>query len=470
MTDQKYKDLMNGGWSYPKKESTDPEEVKKVVDKYLTDNKIDSETIDKKITDGVSKIVADAPEDFDTLKEMSDWISQHSDSAAAMNSDILDNKSGIESLQKDKANATDVEALQTEVSNNKNAISEINDNLDVFGKCIHQKGEFYQGCGINNGVIISESNYDCYWMIPIEPNTNYYNTMNRAFYWYNENKTFIGSTPNGLSPSNARYLSIDFKAGADVKVYKGLYADNISHINDSLSALGKCKNLLKLKVGNMTQTGITLEVDNGKIHVYGTSTENTFIHIADITLKKGVSYKLCSQPFTKGNVYLLNGTIYQNNVYTPSKDEPQTVVLNIWNGQTVDFYITPMITTNINATADDFVPYTGDGDTLTADVAKMKNDVDNKYIDTFYLGSNSSTTFDISERVKIGYPIMIMAYPIDDQPGIWNYVGVIMPSSLDIHIVTLNSSNIEITMDNNYIITVKNTNADWGTHFKMRLI
>lgn len=48
MTDQKYKDLMNGGWSYPKKESTDPEEVKKVVDKYMTDNKIDSETIDKK--------------------------------------------------------------------------------------------------------------------------------------------------------------------------------------------------------------------------------------------------------------------------------------------------------------------------------------------------------------------------------------------------------------------------------------
>lgn len=123
MTDQKYKDLMNGGWSYPKKESTDPEEVKKVVDKYLTDNKIDSETIDKKITDGVSKIVADAPEDFDTLKEMSDWFSQHSDSAAAMNSDILSNKSGIETLK------NDIEPLKTEVNNNTNAIREINDNL-----------------------------------------------------------------------------------------------------------------------------------------------------------------------------------------------------------------------------------------------------------------------------------------------------------------------------------------------------
>ena len=100
----------------------------------------------------------------------------------------------------------------------------------------------------------------------------------------------------------------------------------------------------------------------------------------------------------------------------------------------------------------------------------IKNDVDTKYVDTFYLGSSSSTTFDISGRVKIGYPIMIMVYPVDDKPGIWNYVGVIMPSSLNIYIVTLNSSNIEITMDSNYIITVKNTNADWGTHFKMRLI
>lgn len=100
----------------------------------------------------------------------------------------------------------------------------------------------------------------------------------------------------------------------------------------------------------------------------------------------------------------------------------------------------------------------------------IKNDVDTKYVPTFYLGSNSSTTFDISGRVKIHYPIMIMVYPVNDQPGIWNYVGVIMPSSLNIYIVTLNSSNIEITMDSNYIITVKNTNADWGTYFKMRLI
>lgn len=37
----------------------------------------------------VAKIVAQAPESFDTLKEIADWISSHSDDAAAMNSAIV---------------------------------------------------------------------------------------------------------------------------------------------------------------------------------------------------------------------------------------------------------------------------------------------------------------------------------------------------------------------------------------------
>ena len=50
---------------------------------------------DAKITEKVAEIVADAPEDFDTLKEMSDWIDSHEDSAAAMNSAIQANATAI---------------------------------------------------------------------------------------------------------------------------------------------------------------------------------------------------------------------------------------------------------------------------------------------------------------------------------------------------------------------------------------
>ena len=54
-----------------------------------------AEEVGQAITDGVVKIVAGAPEDFDTLKEMSDWISSHETSAAAMNSAISGNSVAI---------------------------------------------------------------------------------------------------------------------------------------------------------------------------------------------------------------------------------------------------------------------------------------------------------------------------------------------------------------------------------------
>ena len=59
-------------------------------DNYYTKTETDYE-----ITEKVAEIVADAPEDFDTLKEMSDWIDSHEDSAAAMNSEIRANTLAI---------------------------------------------------------------------------------------------------------------------------------------------------------------------------------------------------------------------------------------------------------------------------------------------------------------------------------------------------------------------------------------
>ena len=50
------------------------------------------------ITTKIAEIVAEAPEDLDTLKEISDWISTHEDSASAMNSNIIKNQSDINEL------------------------------------------------------------------------------------------------------------------------------------------------------------------------------------------------------------------------------------------------------------------------------------------------------------------------------------------------------------------------------------
>ena len=56
-------------------------------------------SVRKQVADAVAKIVADAPEAYDTLKEISDWISNHTGDAATMNSQINTNQSDIAALK-----------------------------------------------------------------------------------------------------------------------------------------------------------------------------------------------------------------------------------------------------------------------------------------------------------------------------------------------------------------------------------
>lgn len=62
-------------------------------DKVYTKEETDSIIINK-----VSEIIANAPEDFDTLKEMSDWLIEHEDDAAEMNTNIIKNSNDIKEI------------------------------------------------------------------------------------------------------------------------------------------------------------------------------------------------------------------------------------------------------------------------------------------------------------------------------------------------------------------------------------
>ena len=62
------------------------------------------------VTAKIAEIVANAPEDLDTLKEIADWITEHADDAAAMNTQIQTNKDNI------AANTSDISALKTSVA------------------------------------------------------------------------------------------------------------------------------------------------------------------------------------------------------------------------------------------------------------------------------------------------------------------------------------------------------------------
>ena len=70
-------------------------QVKKNTDAIGVLNGTGAGSVTKTVSDAVANVVANAPSDFDTLKEISDWISTHTNSAATMNSQITTNKEGI---------------------------------------------------------------------------------------------------------------------------------------------------------------------------------------------------------------------------------------------------------------------------------------------------------------------------------------------------------------------------------------
>lgn len=86
------------------------------------------EETDNAITAKVAEIVAGAPEEFDTLKEMSDWLTEHSDSAATMNTAIQANAKAIAD-NKAEFDTTTAE-MQTEIDTNKTDILNVSEQIE----------------------------------------------------------------------------------------------------------------------------------------------------------------------------------------------------------------------------------------------------------------------------------------------------------------------------------------------------
>lgn len=95
-------------------------QVKKNTDAIGVLNGTGVGSVTKTVSDAIANVVANAPGDFDTLKEISDWISTHTDSAATMNSQITTNKDGIATLNTN---------LASEITRAKAAEKILTDNL-----------------------------------------------------------------------------------------------------------------------------------------------------------------------------------------------------------------------------------------------------------------------------------------------------------------------------------------------------
>ena len=114
-------------------------------------------SVKKTVTDEIAKVVADAPESLDTLKEISDWISSHESDASAMNSAIQANKSDISTLQTDKVDKETGKSLlaDTDKTNYDDAVSKTHthSNKDLLDKL----GQDSSGALTLDGGVVAEA-------------------------------------------------------------------------------------------------------------------------------------------------------------------------------------------------------------------------------------------------------------------------------------------------------------------------
>ena len=157
-------------------------------------------------------------------------------------------------------------------------------------------------------------------------------------------------------------------------------AELAKNTDDKLSVIGKCKNLLNPTLQTTTQDGVTCTNNgDGTYTINGTSTKDTWISFGSITLNPG-KYKFIA---TDNNVEVSNLCVSLNNtsiatpgsIFTIQSKCACTIGFSTYNNTFNNVLIKPMITTDLNATYDDFVPYTGEGETLTHDVAKLNSNL-----------------------------------------------------------------------------------------------
>lgn len=90
---------VEGGFNFSNKDE-DIASLKTDLTQEITDRKNADTDIQKSINttvnNAIAEIVANSPEDFNTLKEIADWIDTHEDSASAINTAIQTNKTNID--------------------------------------------------------------------------------------------------------------------------------------------------------------------------------------------------------------------------------------------------------------------------------------------------------------------------------------------------------------------------------------
>lgn len=211
----------------------DDSELQNQITQEIADRKSADTTIQNSISttvnSAIAEIVANSPADFDTLKEIADWIDTHEDSASAMNTAIQENKNALNN----KVDKVSGKGLSTNdyTTTEKNKLNNIN--IKNFGS------------PYNTTRYVEISSYENF--AGVEVNIAY------SGKWYFSNP---GSAPLYLGSGGATYNNYGLTGYAWGTENKKLYLRFSGYRGVSVSVLGAMTNTVS--ISDWTTTAPTL--------------------------------------------------------------------------------------------------------------------------------------------------------------------------------------------------------------------
>lgn len=196
--------------------------------------------------------------------------------------------------------------------------------------------------------------------------------------------TIPSSLPaNGGNASTVNGHTVESNVPANAKFTDTIYDD--TKVKEDINALNKetTVNLLPASSSTSTKNGVTFTGNgDGTYTLTGTATdEANFVICSNII--RDISNKLPLKLLggISNNVYVAYVNTFDDNKSIADKGTGGVIIndannsllcITVLAGETLpNIVIKPMLTTNLNATYDDFVPYTGDSGSLNGDVAYL---------------------------------------------------------------------------------------------------
>lgn len=245
-------------------------------------------------------------------------------------------------------------------------------------------------------------------------------------------ETYIHFSPNNTSDSKTNTITFKgmLEEGSEATAYEPYFPSNKMLLEEKADKSETTVNLLNPTLQTTTRNGITYTNNgDGTYTLNGTATtaDNDIPLSEKTSVIKGTKYAFFGSTNKHVRMYIMNGEMSINDtgnrqIFTYEGDSSDTKVIHLLIDANVainNVIIKPMLTTNLNATIDDFVPYTGDTGSLNKDVADIRKEVSQtvthnmprivpkditSYITdgTFYKRLNGTDGFDLFEDIYIG--------------------------------------------------------------------